>query len=62
MSLIRLEDVVPGIPRPGWPGRRRAIARLAVQVVLGTLFLVLLLACVFVYLWLGAPEGAGWPS
>lgn len=60
MSLIRLDEF--GVPRPGWPGRRRAIARLVVQAVLGTIFLLAALAVAFVYIWLGAPRGAGWPS
>lgn len=60
MSLIRLEEF--GIPRPGWPGRRRAIARLVLQMVAGAAVLLLALAVIFIYLWLGAPEGAAWPS
>lgn len=55
--MIRLDEF--DIPRPGWPGRRRAIAKLVVQMFLGTIFLIALLAIAFAYIWLGAPEGAG---
>lgn len=60
VSLMRLEEF--GIPRPGWPGRRRAIARLVIQAVIGAIFLIALIALGFIYLWLGVPAGAGYPQ
>lgn len=57
--MIQLEEF--GIPRPGWPGRRRAIAVLALQTIAGAALLIGLLVIAFVLLWLGAPEGAAWP-
>lgn len=53
--MIRLEEF--GIPRPGWPGRRRAIARLVLQVAGLTAFLIGMLGLALVYLWLLAPAG-----
>lgn len=43
-SLIGLDDVGLAIPRPGWPGRRRTMARVALQVVGLTIFAALLVA------------------
>lgn len=60
--MIRLSDIDPSIPRKGWPGRNRAIALLAVKVVGLTAMLIAFLVVGFVVIWLGAPEGAGWPS
>lgn len=45
--MIRLEEF--GIPRKGWPGRRRALARLILEVVGGAVLLVAALYLVVVY-------------
>jgi cell division septal protein FtsQ len=58
-SLIRLDEL--GIPRRGWPGRRRAIARLVLQMIGMLVILVGLFVVAYLYLWLLAPEGAAYP-
>lgn len=51
----------PYYARRGWQDRFAPL--LYVLRVIGTLLLFVgLLACVFVAIWLGAPEGAGFPS
>lgn len=48
--MIRLEDVFPDLPRRGWPGRRRAIAREllhgTVELITFLLIVAALLGCV----------------
>ena len=40
---MTLDEFLPGIPKPGWPGRRRAIARELLRVAWEGLFFVLFL-------------------
>lgn len=45
--MIRLDEL--GVPRPGWPGRRLAIARLVAEVVGGALIFIACMGAVVVY-------------
>lgn len=47
--MIRLSDIDARIPRAGWPGRRRAIARLVLEVAGGALLLIAAFYLIAVY-------------
>ncbi len=53
--MIRLDEFLD-LPRPGWPGRRRAIARQLLEVVGLAAFFVGMLVITFVAIWLLAPR------
>lgn len=55
MNLIGLEEL--GIPRPGWPGRRRAIVVLVLEVAGLTAFFIGMLATVYVAILVAAAIG-----
>ncbi len=53
--MIRLDEFLD-LPRPGWPGRRRAIARQLLEVVGLAAFFVALMGIAFAAIWLLAPR------
>lgn len=49
MSILTtlLEDAGVGVPRPGWPGRRRAIARAWLRLVVQAVLFIVLMAAIY---------------